>query len=89
MVIEKEFFLSYHMNMNLDFEMRKIIKELVSSNIPLLKACEEFKLKFIEEALAYYGGNIKETAKALGVHRNTISNILNKKIQKVKKNKNF
>lgn len=66
--------------MNLDLEMRKIIRELVSSNIPLLQACEEFKIKFIEEALAHYGGNIKETAKALGVHRNTVSNILNKKI---------
>lgn len=65
--------------MNLDLEMRKIIRELVSSNIPLLQACEEFKLKFIEEALAHYGGNIKETAKALGVHRNTVCNILNKK----------
>lgn len=66
--------------MNLDLEMRKIIRELVSCNILLLKAVEEFKLKFIEEALAHYGGNIKETAKALGVHRNTISNILNKKV---------
>ncbi len=66
--------------MNLDLELRKIIRELVSSNISLLQACEEFKLKFIEEALAHYGGNIKETAKALKVHRNTISNILNKKI---------
>lgn len=65
--------------MNLDLEMRKIIRELVCSNIPLLQACEEFKIKFIEEALAHYGGNIKETAKALGVHRNTVSNILNKK----------
>ena len=71
--------------MDLDLELRKIIRELVSSNIPLIQVCEEFKLKFIEEALAYYGGNIKKTAKALGVHRNTISNILNKKIPKGKR----
>lgn len=65
--------------MNIDSELRKIIRELICSGIPLFQACEEFKRKFIEEAIAYYGGNIKETAKALKVHRNTLSNILNKK----------
>ncbi len=65
--------------MNLDQELRKVLKELVSNNIKFTQACEEFKFKLIEEALKVHNGNIKEVAKALGIHRNTVSNILNKK----------
>jgi len=65
--------------MNLDGQIRKVIQELVRNGVDFQQACEEFKLKYMEEALKLNGGNIKATADKLGVHRNTIGKLIKKR----------
>ena len=65
--------------MNLDGQIRKVIQELVRNGVDYQQACDEFKLKYLEEALRLNGGNIKATAEALGIHRNTIGKLIKKR----------
>lgn len=71
--------------MNLDSQFRKAIQELVNNGVDMQQATEEFKLKFVEEALKLNGDNVCATAEALGIHRNTINKLLKKREGKGKK----
>ncbi len=65
--------------MNLDGQFRKVIQELVKNGVDMQQATEEFKLKFVEEALKLNGDSVCATADALGIHRNTINKLLKKR----------
>ncbi|HPR63603.1 MAG TPA: helix-turn-helix domain-containing protein [Thermoanaerobaculia bacterium] len=62
--------------MQLDGKLRTLIRQLVHDGIPLKQACQEFEIKYIQEALKLNDGNLSRAAKALGVHRNTLYNRL-------------
>ena len=66
----------YKNDMQLDGKLRSLIRQLVQDGIPLKEACNEFELKYIQEALKLHEGNISLTAEKLGVHRNTLYNRL-------------
>ncbi|MCD6454328.1 MAG: hypothetical protein J7L62_03405, partial [Candidatus Aminicenantes bacterium] len=54
-------------------ELEKIIRYLLSCGVTLREFEEEAEKIYISEALRINGGKIKEAAKLLGLHRNTLS----------------
>ncbi len=69
---------------NLHQKMEIIIKEMVEKELPLKDALSEFEKIFIETAAKKYKGNMVKMSKAIGVHRNTLHNIVKKlKIKKI------
>lgn len=55
--------------------MEELIKDLVESGLPLKEVLKEFEKIYIETAAKKYKGNKTKTAKALGLHRNTLHNL--------------
>lgn len=56
-------------------KMEDLIGELVESELPLKEVLKEFEKIYIETAARKYKGNKSKTAKALGLHRNTLHNL--------------
>ncbi len=54
--------------------LAKIVKVLVEKGLLLEQARREFEKQFILEALRSHDGNLGQSAKALGIHRNTLRN---------------
>ena len=53
-------------------QMEKLIAELVESGVFFQDAVSEFEKRFIKRVLENYRGNQLQSAKALGIHRNTL-----------------
>lgn len=56
-------------------KMEELISVLVESELPLKEVLKEFEKIYIETAAKKYKGNKTKTAKALGLHRNTLHNL--------------
>jgi len=54
-----------------------IVYDMLEKGIKLEEAKVEFEKRFIAAALEKSGGNRSKAARALGIHRNTLSNKLN------------
>ena len=57
-------------------KMEVLIKELVEKELPLKEVLREFEKIYIETAADKYKGNKTKMAKALGIHRNTLHNLI-------------
>jgi DNA-binding protein Fis len=53
-------------------QMEKLILELVEKNVFFADAVSEFEKRFIRRVLDMNRGNQSQSAKALGIHRNTL-----------------
>jgi transcriptional regulator with PAS, ATPase and Fis domain len=53
-------------------QMEKLIAELVESGVFFQDAVSEFEKRFIRKVLDVHRGNQSQSAKALGIHRNTL-----------------
>ena len=62
-------------NINIHQKLELLIKEMVEKELPLKDSLKEFEKIYIETALKKYKGNKVTTAKALGIHRNTLHNL--------------
>ncbi len=56
--------------------MENLIREMVDREIPLKEALREFEKIYIETAREKCRGNKTKTAEALGIHRNTLHNLI-------------
>ncbi len=54
-------------------KMEIIIEEMVEKELSLKDGLKEFEKIYIETASKKYKGNMTKMAKALGIHRNTLS----------------
>lgn len=70
-------------SLNLHQKIEILIQEMVEKELDLKDAMREFEKIYIETASKKYQGNMTKTAKALGVHRNTLRNRV--KFLKIKK----
>jgi transcriptional regulator with PAS, ATPase and Fis domain len=59
--------------MNMRTRLEALIDEMLDGHILLAEALDEFEKLYIKKALARNKEHLSNTAKALGVHRNTIS----------------
>ena len=59
--------------MNMRARLEALIEEMLDGKILLAEALEEFEKHYIKKALRRNNEHLSNTAKALGVHRNTIS----------------
>jgi DNA-binding NtrC family response regulator len=59
---------------SLNGRLGKIVDELVSRGLTLEQARREFERQFIVASLRSHGGSIGQSARSLGVHRNTLRN---------------
>lgn len=59
---------------NLNGRLYQIVDELVRRGMTLEQARREFERQFIVAALKTHRGNICQSARSLGVHRNTLRN---------------
>jgi DNA-binding NtrC family response regulator len=64
-------------SLNLHQKIEILIQEMVERELHLKDAMREFEKIYVETALKKYQGNMTRTAKALGVHRNTLRNRIN------------
>lgn len=53
--------------------LENLIEEMLNGQILLVEALEEFEKLYIKKALARNKDHLSRTAKALGIHRNTLS----------------
>jgi transcriptional regulator with PAS, ATPase and Fis domain len=53
--------------------LETLIEEMLDGQILLAEALEEFEKLYIKKALARNKNHLSRTAKALGIHRNTMS----------------
>ena len=53
-------------------QMEKLIAELVEGGVFFQDAVSEFEKRFIRKVLDGHHGNQSQSAKALGIHRNTL-----------------
>lgn len=53
-------------------QLERLIAELVDGGVFFLDAVSEFEKKFIRRVLELNRGNQSQSAKALGIHRNTL-----------------
>lgn len=51
-----------------------VVETLVDNGVSLSQATREFERQYIVAALKRHRGNISRSARALGVHRNTLRN---------------
>ena len=58
--------------------LERIIVEMVEKGIRLELAAKDFEKKYLKIALDLNQGSRRATAKALGIHRNTLNNKLGK-----------
>jgi DNA-binding NtrC family response regulator len=56
--------------------MEELIRELVEKELPLKDVLKEFEKIYIATATEKHKGNKTKTAKALGIHRNTLHNLI-------------
>lgn len=54
--------------------MGQLVDELVRQGLPLQQARQEFERRFVVASLRQHDGNFSNSARSLGVHRNTLSN---------------
>lgn len=59
--------------MNMRTRLEALIEEMLDGQILLAEALSEFEKLYIKKALLRNKEHLSNTAKALGVHRNTIS----------------
>ena len=59
--------------MNMRTRLEALIEEMLDGQILLAEALSEFEKLYIKKALIRNKEHLSNTAKALGVHRNTIS----------------
>ncbi len=59
---------------NLKDGLTLIVDELVRQGVTLQQARQEFERQFIAASLRSNGGNLCQSARRLGVHRNTLRN---------------
>ncbi len=59
---------------NLKDGLTLIVDELVRQGVTLQQARQEFERQFIKASLRSNGGNLCQSARRLGVHRNTLRN---------------
>jgi transcriptional regulator with PAS, ATPase and Fis domain len=59
--------------MNMRARLEALIEEMLDGKILLAEALTEFEKHYIKKALIRNHEHLSNTAKALGVHRNTIS----------------
>ncbi len=59
---------------NLKDGLTPIVNELVKQGVTLQQARQEFERQFIKASLKSSGGNLCQSARRLGVHRNTLRN---------------
>ncbi len=57
-------------------KMEVLIKELVDNELPLKEVLKEFEKIYIETSSQKYNGNKTKMATALGIHRNTLHNLI-------------
>lgn len=60
--------------MKLRNQMEMLIEEMLDGKILLNEALLEFEKIYIQKALKRYDEHLSNTANALGIHRNTLSN---------------
>ncbi len=53
--------------------LEALIEEMLDGNILLSEALDEFEKLYIKKALYRNNEHLSKTAKALGIHRNTVS----------------
>jgi DNA-binding NtrC family response regulator len=58
-------------------KMERLISEMIERELPLKDALREFEKIYIETAKEKFKGNKTKTAEALGIHRNTLNNLIN------------
>lgn len=63
-----------------DFRVRlqRLVEEMVEQGLSLEQASQELERLFIQATIRAHEGNLGRSAKALGVHRNTLRNKLRK-----------
>jgi Fis family transcriptional regulator, factor for inversion stimulation protein len=54
-------------------QLEALIEEMLDGHILLAEALSEFEKLYIKKALARNNEHLSRTAKALGIHRNTVS----------------
>ena len=59
--------------MNMRARLEALIEEMLDGGILLAEALSEFEKLYIKKALSRNKEHLSKTAKALGIHRNTIS----------------
>ena len=59
---------------NLNGQLHQIVDELVRQGLTLEQARQEFEKQFITASIRWNEGNLSRSARALGVHRNTLHN---------------
>ncbi len=62
------------MKQNLNGRLYQIVDELVRRGVTLTQARREFEKQYIVASLRENEGNFSQSAKSLGVHRNTLRN---------------
>jgi DNA-binding NtrC family response regulator len=62
------------MRRNLNGQLSQIVGELVRHGVTLEQARKEFEKQYIVATLRDHDGNFSQSAKSLGVHRNTLRN---------------
>ena len=62
--------------LSIHHKMEVLIKELVESELPLKEVLREFEKIYIETSSKKYNGNKTKMARALGIHRNTLHNLI-------------
>jgi len=61
-------------SMNLKGQLDQIVDQLVRQGLTLEQARKEFEKQFIVASIRWNDGNLGRTARAMGVHRNTLRN---------------
>ena len=54
-------------------QLDALIAQMIEKNIDFEDALREFQSRFIRKVLENSNGNLSKAAKALGIHRNTLS----------------
>lgn len=58
----------------LNGRLRGVVDELVGRGLTLAQARGEFERQFLLASIQHHDGNMSKSARALGVHRNTLRN---------------
>lgn len=56
--------------------LARVAESAAVANVPLADALEAFRRAYVAEAVAQARGNVSATARRLGIHRNTIHQLL-------------
>ncbi len=54
-------------------QLEALINQMIERGVHFEDALRVFENRFIQKSLKRYDGNVSKTAKALGIHRNTLS----------------